>query len=299
MASSVIIMLGWAVFLLFARYLALSSRQLHDDIPRLAELVIRAPAPDNDYLKPYFDIIVMVPSVIAWKDRRNFLRTQFVRNQNLTLARANLVFVVSGHDRAYKDVQDEVSVYDDFFFVDCPDLDVGEPEEGSSTTCKVLQGIQGLYQRYDFNYLARVGDDAYFRFDKFLQNVAPMLPAGPWYIGRFFGNNPVVQTHIQAHLGLATYPSYASGMGYVLSAPVTRYIAEASRILEFRTGFPEDAIVALWTLGTTTRRHDVPEFHNPPDDPYLARACDAESLLVHYMTPERWKAVDDKGVPWC
>lgn len=92
---------------------------------------------------------------------------------------------------------------------------------------------------------------------------------------------------------------YASGMGNVLSAPVARYIAEASRILEFWTGFPEDAIVALWILATTTRRHDVLEFHTPQNERLLGRACDEESLLVHYMTPELWKAIDDAGVPHC
>jgi hypothetical protein len=242
----------------------------------------------------------MVPSAVGSTDRRASLRIQFARNQNLTSAKALLVFVLSGHNRTQHAIGQEASLYNDLIFTDCQDLDIEEPEEGSSTTCKVLQGIQVLHKLYSFDYLARVGDDAYFRFDKFLEKVVPLLlPVGPWYVGRFFWDNSVDRAHIQAHLQMRHYPPYASGMGYVLSSQVVRYIAEASQILEFRTGFPEDAIVALWILGTTTRRHDVPEFHNPPSLTYIARRCDNESLLVHYMTPEWWKAIDDAGVPYC
>lgn len=291
-------MLGWVILFVFSLSLVLLSER-HDTLHCTA-LFRPQQAPDGEERKPYFDIVLMVPSVVAWKDRRDFLRKQFARNQNLTSAKALLVFVLSGHDHDQYVIEREGAVYNDLLFTDCPDLDVGEPEEGSSTTCKVLQGIQELHELYSFDYLARVGDDAYFRFDKFLQKVTPSLPTGPWYIGRFFWESSVNEAHIHAHIKMRHYPPYASGMGYVLSFPVVRFIAEASRILEFRTGFPEDAIVSLWLIGTTTRRHDVFEFHNPPEgEPLLARACDKESLLVHYMTPERWKAIDDAGVPHC
>jgi hypothetical protein len=291
MRSRRITLLGWVIFFIFTLGCVWPSRP---ELTRHAELLA------GERTKPRFDIILMVPSTVGSTDRGASLRIQFARNQNLTSAKALLVFVLSGHNRIQPAIGQEASLYNDLIFTDCQDLDIEEPEERSSTTCKVLQGIQELHKLYSFDFLARVGDDAYFRFDKFLDQVVPLLlPVGPWYVGRFFWDNSVDRAHIQAHLQMRHYSPYASGMGYVLSSQVVRYIAEASRILEFRTGFPEDAIVALWILGTTTRRHDVPEFHNPPSLTYIARRCDNESLLVHYMTPEWWKAIDDAGVRVC
>lgn len=290
-------LLGWAFLFIFVFVLFLPNRNA--DVYRHTELSFLQQAPEGGKGRPFFDVIAMVPSVAAWKDRRDFLRKQFARNQNLTSARALLIFVLSEDESRQHVIRREALLYSDFLLTDCPDIDIGEPEEGSSTTCKVLQGIQRLHQRYSFNYLARVGDDAYFRFDRFLQKVATALPVGPWYIGRFLWDSSINEAPIYGELRMRHYPSYASGMGYVLSYHVARYIAEASRILEFRTGFPEDTIVALWILGTTTKRHDVLEFHTPPSERFLGRACDEESLLVHYMTAELWKAIDKAGVPHC
>jgi hypothetical protein len=67
-------------------------------------------------------------------------------------------------------------------------------------------------------------------------------------------------------------------MRFILSSDVAKYIAEASMILPFHTGFPEDAIVALWLIGTKTVRYNT---------------------LIHYMSGDLWNAIDEKGLLDC
>ena len=128
--------------------------------------------------------------------------------------------------------------------MDCKDDDLGAyPDENSSTTCKVLRGIQYATEHFDFQYLARVGDDAYFQFDYFWNDVRPTLPLGPLYMGRILTEELVNQPNIKNHLCLEKYPPYASGMGFVFSRETAQYIGEASKLTAFRTGYPEDAVV--------------------------------------------------------
>jgi hypothetical protein len=187
----------------------------------------------------------------------------------------------------------------DILLVPCKDVDSGMPVEDSSTTCKVLQGIQYVHESYAFNFLARIGDDAYFRLDYFWNVVRHGLPAGPTYIGRILMNEKVWEPHLQDHLGLQLYPPYASGMGYIFSFGVAAYIATASRLVKFRTGYPEDAVVGLWLAGIQLTRFHTLEFHNAPGAQYGSKECSTSSILIHYMTEDLWNAIDDEGICHC
>jgi hypothetical protein len=195
----------------------------------------------------------------------------------------------------------EARQHHDMVYVDCKDNDLGAmPKENSSTTCKVLRGIQYVTERFDFSFLARIGDDAYFRFDHFWNAIRPTLPSRPLYMGRFLKEEKVWEPHLQEHLWLKTYPPYASGMGYIFSKETAQYIGEASKLIAFRTGYPEDAVVTLWLLGTQTVRVHSDNFHNHPGGgPYNMNDCTPDSIVVHYMTPTLWESIDDQGVILC
>lgn len=227
--------------------------------------------------KAFYVMLIIVPSVRDWKDRRSNLRKQFLRNKALTSQTALLLFLMSSGLRPDNDIEEEARSHEDMVSLDCEDVDSSQPVEESSTTCKVLRGIQFAYESYQFRFLARIGDDAYFRWDYFMDNVVPGLPKGPLYAGHFFGGSKVLEPQIQEHLFLDEYPPYASGMGFVVTWDVTKYITEASLILPFHTGYPEDATVALWLIGTRTKRFPLPGFVNYQD----GISCTNDTVLIH------------------
>lgn len=165
----------------------------------------------------------------------------------------------------------------------------------------------------DFKYLARVGNDAYFRPDYFWNDIHPTLPQDePLYIGRFRSEGEVMEESLKESLGISHYPTYALGMGFILTYDVAEYLTRAARILPFHTGFPEDAMVSLWLVGTRTKRVNLPDqfhdvrgnepfhkFHNPKGGGANSKACDERSVLIHYMHKALWKAIDERGVASC
>ena len=112
-------------------------------------------------------------------------------------------------------------------------------------------------------------------------------------------NNAVLEPHLQTLYGITAYPPYAGGMGYVFSKDVVRYLAEASKMFPLHTGYPEDAVVGLWLVGTQTVRYHMPEFHDRLGVGGNQRGCDNESVLIHYMTPEMWDAINAAGMVSC
>ncbi len=77
----------------------------------------------------------------------------------------------------------------------------------------------------------------------------------------------------------------------MLSPDVARYLAQGYRRLpRLRTVGPEDAAVALhlWPFKVTPTHTD--DFHGASTKAHTS--CTATSLLVHYMTPALWAAID-------
>ena len=82
-----------------------------------------------------------------------------------------------------------------------------------------------------------------------------------------------------------------SGQGWVLSTDVARYLAQGYRRRpRLRTAGPEDAAIAfhLWPFQVSPIHS--PDFHGTSEK--RGKACSATSLLVHYMTPQLWDAID-------
>ena len=77
----------------------------------------------------------------------------------------------------------------------------------------------------------------------------------------------------------------------MLSPDVARYLAQGYRRLpRLRTVGPEDAAVAfhLWPFHVTPAHTN--DFHDTRAKG--GAPCTATSLLVHYMTPALWAAID-------
>jgi len=304
--------------------------------------------------RPYHDVVLLVPTPAAWADRRRALRRAFARTAARLPAGASaaLLFVVGARAagaapgalggaaaRAAAAALPDAGE-GDVLAADCADLD-GEggwvwPVADSATTCKVIAGLQAAVARFRFGFLARVGDDAYFRFDAFLERVAPRHAAGSnlvfawWMAGGEVRDTPGAAAAggggagggaLAAALGgppgfpLRHHAPYPGGMAYVLGENVTAALAAAADRVGLLDAAPEDLVVGLWLAGlgrARVARVHSPCFHNAatrvpsahsllgfPTRHWLAAECTPASLLVHYMTPELWDAVRDDGTLEC
>lgn len=274
---------------------------------------------------PFFDVLVVVPSPLSWAVRRAALRRQFVRSLALLPpgTSAKLLFVV-GARGAVAPVEDAGA--GDLLWVDCADVDGGWPLEDSATTCKVARSITEAVARYRFHFFARVGDDAYFRVDTFLARVAPAhvapaqrgaLAMSWWMTAGSLQWSPPLGDAIGGPPGFPAtghYP-YPGGLAFVFGYNVTAALANVHARVGLVDSAPEDLIVGSWLAPLGHARVDrvhTPCFHNvatrvvKPESllglgsrHWLAAPCTPQSLVMHYMTPELWDAVEENGNLHC
>lgn len=303
--------------------------------PSLAPDVVAAALDDRSALgvedgsasRPWMDLVVAVPSVSGWTERRAVFRRQFRRTAAL-LPRGRtvtLIFVLG--TRAYAGGPLPARPPDgdepDIVYADCTDSDgplgMWYPRTDSSTSCKVIAAMQLAIERWRFHYFARVGDDAYFRFDTFLSRVAPAhlrarqnLAFSFWMPGGVH-TAPAVQAVSSGPPGFpaACWLPYAGGIGYVFSYNITRALGGAATLVGLADAAAEDVMTGYWlaALAPSPRiaRVHSPCVHNHAEwvampahvagraKYWLAAPCTPSSLMVHYMTPALWARVTDAG----
>ncbi len=285
----------------------------------------------EDLRRPFVDIVLLVPSVAEWTERRRHLRVQFARTAALLPAgsSAALLFVVG--TRAYNGAgappvlpAGEAEAHADILQVDCTDKDGATgndyPPSDSATSCKVLAGLVAAVARYNFHFVARVGDDAFFRFDTMLTRIgaahlaeASNLALAFWMPGGTIGL-PEERFERGGPAGFASqsYPPYMGGMGYVLSYNLSVALATAAARVGLRDAAAEDSMTGFWLFPFARKRLarvHTPCFHNhaewvpappgraaPVAKQWAAQECSASSLLVHYMTPALWSRIGQDGV---
>lgn len=274
---------------------------------------------------PFHTMVLIVPTPYAWGERRVFLRAQFKRSVGLLPpgSSAVLVFVIGGTLPPGVPPLEA----DEHLAPHCADMDKNGgwdmDTEHSATTCKVLAGISLATATWRFHFLARVGDDAYFRLDAFLKRVAPVhLGAGEnlalalWMSG---GHTNAITSEWMG--GPPTFPldghgPYMGGMGYIVSYNVSLAWATTAALTGLLDGAPEDLLTGAWLqpMGHVRfARVNSPCFHNvavPVHAPkaflpwtksrhWGAAPCTGTSLLMHYMNKQLWESIDDKGLLAC
>lgn len=237
------------------------------------------------------DVVVVAPSIAPWLDRRTRLREQFPKNMQLAPIGYSAVLKFAISNTGYNDTQAEAEQFSDLLFFDCIDaddalnwqqnwrLDAGP----SSTTCKMLSSVQWAVKHYNFQYFFRLGDDSYFRIDKFLSLLASkQLPTGKAVIGQ------ILKTHI-----IGMEQEYAQGMGYGLTPEVCDFITAAAPWLLDTA--PEDGVVARWLFAVGTKFVHHPGWRSISDkDP-----CDESMILAHKLPIELWSNITSNGSVLC
>lgn len=239
-------------------------------------------------------IVVAVTSAAGNIDRRRWLRNQFRRNVELlqhkdpAAARGVVLKFVVGNvglsDEAHSWIAAEQQEHGDLLILDIIDVNVPDPPPDgveTATALKVAHSTAWAVQHYDFPWFVRLGDDAYFRVDHFLLNVAPTLSRN----GLMFGYAEDPGLHYSFPHGV-TITRYCSGMGFIMTHDVAKFISDNA--LHLYKGYPEDAVVGLWLAGTNFKvQHDA-RLHD-----WEWRRCSEQSIIIH---KHDYGAVDDDGV---
>jgi Galactosyltransferase len=283
--------------------------------PASADELERALSPRHFPAKAFFDLIIFVPTGAAWRHRREPLRLQYERTRALLPphVQTKLFFVVG--ERA-----EGVESSPDILRVPCLDLDgedgLDQPTSSSATSCKVLKSMRYIHKTFDYHFLARVGDDAYFRFDLFFSRIAAKHVDTPLAFAFFMTGNKIVSDAQRLAYRTYYYPSYAGGMTYIFGHKLVHTLVRNDEEIGLLDGWPEDGMTGFWLAGLKYERVNSPCFHNnalpvaTPKDAflvrpgrvfyeYLAAPCSPESLVVHYMTPALWSTIDSRGLLHC
>ncbi|DBB14310.1 TPA: UDP-Gal betaGal beta 1,3-galactosyltransferase, polypeptide 6 [Trebouxia sp. C0006] len=247
---------------------------------------------------PYVTVVVMVTSAASWLDRRERIRTQFPRNVQLVPSveeqSAMLRFAIGTQGVSTEvlgSVRAEAGNSSDVLFFDCLDEDdelkhpnLWRRDAGpSSTTNKVMLSVQWAVRHFDFEYFFRLGDDSYFRVDKFLA----ML------LSKEIPSRNAVVGHIMTDRVYGMEQIYPQGMGYGLTYDVCVFIASNTAVL-LNTA-PEDCVVARWLFAIGADFIDSPLWR----DIHMGDSCHTNMVLAHKLPPELWLTIVADGTVSC
>lgn len=247
---------------------------------------------------PFVSVVVIATSTVGWADRRERIRVQFPKNKHLLPREkegsAVLKFALGtqglSRDRL-QEARTEAANFPDVLLFDCLDEDnelkhphLWRQEAGpSSTTSKVLLSVQWAVRHFDFEYFFRLGDDSYFRIDKFLTMLSQ----------RSIPSRNAVVGHIMTDRVFGMEQLYPQGMGYGLTCDVCIFISNNAEAL-LNTA-PEDAVVARWLFAYGAQFVDSPHWR----DIFMGDNCHDDMVLAHKLPAEAWANISDDGTVSC
>ncbi|KAL3132142.1 UDP-Gal betaGal beta 1,3-galactosyltransferase, polypeptide 6 [Trebouxia sp. C0010 RCD-2024] len=247
---------------------------------------------------PYITVVVVVTSVAGWSDRRERIRAQFPRNVRLIPDNGEqsvlLKFAVGRHGPSQEVISNvtlEAAKFADILMLDCLDEDDSLNTQAnwaltagvSATTSKVMLSVKWAVRHFDFDYFFRLGDDSYFRIDKFMSMISDQqIPARSAVVGH------ILHDHVFGEL-----QPYPQGMGYGLTYDVCIFIAGNEGHL-LNTA-PEDCVVARWLMAVGAKFIDSPHWR----DIALGEGCEPDMVLAHKLPADLWSNITDSGTIEC
>lgn len=272
-------------------------------------------AKDGKIYKEHVFLVAVVTSPASWRERRGWLRDQWDKNMRLlnehVRERQNgpsrIIFkfaigVENEDSEEFKGILEEQKEFGDILLLyNVQDLEVDYAHlhphwpwyNTSATTEKVLYSMQWAVTHYDFEYFARIGDDAYFRPDEFYKQARNgEFPSKLAVIGLMTGPLPYTVAGKEAQV------VYPSGAGYIVTHDVAIWVSKSATM--WNVGFPEDANFGAWLSGTKITFVDAGDrMHDWDFGPHY-RSCSPRDILVHHMrTKADWERIDSKGEITC
>ena len=214
--------------------------------------------PGGQNFSRHIFMIIVVTSPAHQPQRREWQRKQWQKSLQLLSANSSFSptfdfvyrFCIGNQNLSHhlSQLDDEQRLFGDLQLLnglDYNDESVQQlgPFATSATTTKVLAAVKWAVQTYTFQYLLRLGDDAYFKPGAFVyQFKGGLLPASLACVCF------VVPTMTYTTTAGEVKAPYPSGMGFVLTYDVAAWLSEAQNML--MVGAPEDRTVGLWFAGT-------------------------------------------------
>ncbi|KAL3156439.1 galactosylxylosylprotein 3-beta-galactosyltransferase activity protein [Trebouxia sp. C0009 RCD-2024] len=247
---------------------------------------------------PYISVVVIATSAAGWSDRRGRIRAQFPRNVRLIPDNEEqsvlLKFAVGRHGPSQEVISNvtlEAENFADILMLDCLDEDDSLNLQAnwdltagvSATTSKVMLSVTWAVRHYDFDYFFRLGDDSYFRIDRFMSLIShQQIPAKSAVVGQ------ILHGHVFGEL-----QPYPQGMGYGLTYDVCTFIAgNEGQLLNTA---PEDCVVARWLMAVGAHFINSPHWR----DIALGEGCQPDMVLAHKLPADLWSNITDSGTIEC
>jgi hypothetical protein len=267
---------------------------------------------DGDYHEPSLmgkiietEVVVFIPSPVAWEDRRMHVYQQFVR-ERLAPEQAVLLFIFGNRSggeglpgtvdmRGLIQHQNTTNVV-----VNCRDYGDDEPnnpDDSSGTTCKAYKALIYIVSNYRAKYVWRGADDSYLNLRFFLSSLMPTLPKSRLYYGYLRSVNTVqtdmlLSNHpkLASLLGLYQFGQYMLGGGYMVSFDVADFIASLK--IPPHLTWCEDVMFGMWL-----NPFQVTFLHSPYyiDQHGGTAPYDVDYVLIHRMRADQWVHIDENG----
>ncbi|KAJ3678194.1 hypothetical protein LUZ60_001997 [Juncus effusus] len=232
--------------------------------------------------KPDFRLLIGIITLPKLYERRYLLRTIYsLQRYNHATAHIDIHFVfcnlTSEEQKVF--IALEIMQFDDIIILNCTEnMDDGK-------TYKFLSSMPKLFgdQRYD--YVMKVDDDAYLRLDSLVESLKN-------------------KSRVDMYFGLAMpcdsenffpFPSFMSGMGYVLSWDLIEWMTESDFRNDDTAGGPED----IWTgrllnmAGKGKNRYDnaprMYDYKGPSPSNCFRHEYIPDTIMVHQLKyNNRW-----------
>ena len=260
------------------------------------------------------DIVVFVPSPVAWETRRKYVYEQFV-HERLAPQQAILLFIFGNRTTTTGDDNNnnnELSTTSSVnmkglvqyqnatnVVVNCRDYgdEYDNPDDTSGTTCKVYKSLIYIVSNYRAKYVWRGADDSYLNLRFFISGVMPTLPKTRLYYGYLRSVNAVHvdmllsnQPKLASLFGLYQFGQYMLGGGYLLSFDVADFIASLK--IPPHLTWCEDVMVGMWL-----NPFQVTFLHSQHyiDQGGGTASNNVDYVLIHRMRADQWSHIDENG----
>lgn len=151
---------------------------------------------------------------------------------------------------------------------------------------RLVAMLTTVSERYSFQYLFKIDDDAYLRVAKLLE-LLPSLPDERLYWGKFragtkIHSQPESKWYNPEYLVLNThYPAYAMGAGYLITSDIVDWLLTSKLPLKIFKGGPEDAQMGIWLDGIDVHRIQGKQHIFDKNTLEDSHCSNSETVLLH------------------
>eukprot|EP00929_Paragymnodinium_shiwhaense_P046405 TRINITY_DN23627_c0_g1_i2.p1 TRINITY_DN23627_c0_g1~~TRINITY_DN23627_c0_g1_i2.p1 ORF type:complete len:578 (-),score=117.08 TRINITY_DN23627_c0_g1_i2:2-1735(-) len=213
---------------------------------------------------------------------------------------------------------EEASRHDDLLLLNVPDEmryahigDAYELQEPHPELVKIVVALRYLKRTLDFKYVLLADDDSFVNVPAAVE-LTRLLSPERVYIGNMIDTVPQrwdaklqkikPEYTVNIYLSQATkVPVFAHGLGFMISADIGHLVADVG--LHFKKKGNDDMLFGVWLrsiehlyfLHYWIWFHDHWEF----DGVFSIKECDPAAVVVHRMTPERWRTFNPHECHLC